>query len=296
MRKMVLLLFVLNLTFLFAENWTYKVEKIELPTGKAESEIYIYDAPDHLKDAPDEGPTKFQIDENGYIYILDGKKIKIYDETGKYLFSTEKQDLVIHSFLIYDNIIYTICGDYQNNVFLSRFDINCQLIDTHQINNRKSTLSINQNERVGLNLSNNNFLEFNFNGDDLVTSNSQYLNDCILDFNLRERKQMVLIPEENIELNLNKIWPNEIGHSFIGFDENGNLYFNIYSKPLGDSNLGIVSQFGEVIETNVIFPHYTQFGLDLARGIPNIVTPDGQIYQMIPMKEKIEIRKWKKVE
>jgi len=58
----------------------------------------------------------------------------------------------------------------------------------------------------------------------------------------------------------------------------------------------IISQSGEVIETNVIFQHYTQFSLDLASGIPNIVTPDGQIYQMIPMKEKVEIRKWEKVE
>ena len=296
MRKIVLLLFVLNLTLLFAENWTYERETIQLPTGNTENEIYIYDAPDNLEDVPDEGPTKFQIDENGNVLILDRKKIKKFDKTGKYLYSTGEHDLIIHSFTVHENTIFAICGDHQNNIYLRLFDVDFQLIDTYQIENRKSTLSINQNGKVGLNLGNNDFLEFNFIEDDLVVSNSQYLNDCILDFNLREGKQLILFPEENMELDLKEIWPNEIGHYFMGFDKNGNLYFNIFSEPLGESNLGIISQSGEVIETNVIFQHYTQFSLDLASGIPNIVTPDGQIYQMIPMKEKVEIRKWEKVE
>jgi len=296
MRKIVLLLFVLNLTLLFAENWTYERETIQLPTGNTENEIYIYDAPDNLEDVPDEGPTKFQIGENGNVLILDRKKIKKFDKTGKYLYSTGEHDLIIHSFTVHENTIFAICGDHQNNIYLRLFDVDFQLIDTYQIENRKSTLSINQNGKVGLNLGNNDFLEFNFIEDDLVVSNSQYLNDCILDFNLREGKQLILFPEENMELDLKEIWPNEIGHYFMGFDKNGNLYFNIFSEPLGESNLGIISQSGEVIETNVIFQHYTQFSLDLASGIPNIVTPDGQIYQMIPMKEKVEIRKWEKVE
>jgi len=296
MRKIVLLLFVLNLTLLFAENWTYERETIQLPTGNTENEIYIYDAPDNLEDVPDEGPTKFQIDENGNVLILDRKKIKKFDKTGKYLYSTGEHDLIIHSFTVHENTIFAICGDHQNNIYLRLFDVDFQLIDTYQIENRKSTLSINQNGKVGLNLGNNDFLEFNFIEDDLVVSNSQYLNDCILDFNLREGKQLILFPEENMELDLKEIWPNEIGHYFMGFDKNGNLYFNIFSEPLGESSLVIISQSGEVIETNVIFQHYTQFSLDLASGIPNIVTPDGQIYQMIPMKEKVEIRKWEKVE
>jgi len=296
MRKIVLLLFVLNLTFLFTENWTYELETITLPTRNAENEIYVYDVPVDRSDVFDEGPSKFQIDNTGNIYILDGKKIKEFDSEGNIICFTQEHDLIIHSFTVHENMIFAICGDHQNNVYLRRFDINCQLIDTHQIENRKSTLSINQNGKVGLDLGNNDFLEFNFEENGIVTTECFFLNDIILDFNARERKQIVLLPEENIELDLNEIWPNEIGHSIIGFDEDGNLYFNIYSKPLDDSILGIISPSGEVIETNIVFPHYTKFGLDLARGIPKIITSDGTIYQMIPMKDNVEIRKWKKVE
>ncbi len=118
MRKIVLLLFVLNLILLFAENWTYERETIQLPTGNTENEIYIYDAPDNLEDVPDEGPTKFQIDENGNVLILDRKKIKKFDKTGKYLYSTGEHDLIIHSFTVHENTIFAICGDHQNNIYL----------------------------------------------------------------------------------------------------------------------------------------------------------------------------------
>ena len=148
MRKIALLLFVMNLTFLFAENWTYELETITLPTRNAENEIYVYDVPVDRSDVFDEGPSKFQIDNTGNIYILDGKKIKKFDSEGDIICFTQEQDLIIHSFTVHDNMIFAICGDHQNNVYLRRFDINCQLIDTHQIENRKSTLSINQNGKV----------------------------------------------------------------------------------------------------------------------------------------------------
>ena len=297
MKKIFILFFVLISAFIFAENWIFEMLTIELPTGKAENEIYVYDTPDHLKDVPDEGPTKFDVDESGNIYILTSDRfnktrINKYDESGKYLYSTKENNLIIHSFIVHQKMISTVCGDHQNNIFLRRFDDNCQLIDTYQIENRKSTLAVNQDGKVGLNLGNNNFLGFNFEESEISITNGKFLNDIIIDFSARERKQKVLFPEENIELDLHEIWPNEIGCSFINFDKNGNLYFNIYSEPRQDSSLGIISESGEVIETNIIFPHYTKFGLDFAKGISKAVTPDGTIYQMIPMKDKIEIRKW----
>ncbi len=296
MKKVFLVFFVLIAAFIFAENWIFEMQTIELPTGTAENEIYIYETPDNLEDAPDEGPTVFQIDENCNIYILDRYQIKKFAEIGEFICSTRATDIQIVSFVVHQNLIWTICGDHQNNVYLRRFDDDCQLIDTNKIENRKSSLAVNQNGKVGLNLGNNNFLEFSFYGNELITSYAVFLNDCRLDFSARERRHKVLFPEENIELDLFEIWPNEIGHTLIGFDEEGNLYFNIYSEPLQDSGLGIISCSGEVIETNVVLPHYTKFGFDFARGIPNIVTPDGAIYQMIPKTDKIEIRKWKRIE
>ena len=115
-----------------------------------------------------------------------------------------------------------------------------------------------------------------------------------MDFSSRDHNQKVLFPEENKVIDLFEVWPNEIGHTLIGFDKERNLYFNIYSEPLQNSSLGIITESGEVIETNVNFPHYTEFGLNFALGISKQVTPDGTIYQMIPMKDKIEIRKWTK--
>jgi len=109
MKQIVLLIFVLSFTFLFAVNWTYEMEKISLPTGTSGNEIYIYDAPDHLEDAPDEGPTKFQIDEEGNIAILTLNKIKKFDAEGKFLDSTQQTDLIITSFVICQNIYYAIC-------------------------------------------------------------------------------------------------------------------------------------------------------------------------------------------
>jgi len=192
-------------------------------------------------------------------------------------------------------MIWSICGDNTNNVYLYRFDINCQLIDSHEIENRKSTLAINQNRQAGLSLGDNEFLTFIFENDHLNLENTTYLQDCKMDINSREKKHLVLFPEENIELDLNEIWPNEIGHTLIGFDRERNLYFNLYSKPLHDSSLGIISSSGDVINTNITLPHYTEFGLDFGKGIPNQAAPNGTIYQMIPMIDKIEIRKWKKV-
>jgi hypothetical protein len=291
-----LVLLLIMITFsISADNWIYEMELIEIPTGNANEEIYIYDVPDYLKDVPDEGPTKFQTDELGNIYILNEKKIKKFDSDGNFMCSTQAEDLIIVSFIIHQDQLWTTCGDNQNKVYLRRFDAFCQLVDTHQIENQESSLAINQNREVGLNLGNNNFLEFEINDKEFVTTNGIYLTNAILDFNAREGRQKVLIPEENIEVDLNEIWSNDIGHSLIGFDETGNLYFNIYSKILHDSRLGITSEAGEIIETNIIFPHYTKFGLDFGKGISNIIAMDGKVYQMIPMKDKIEIRKWKRV-
>ena len=88
MKRFLIFLFITSVTFILAEIWIYEMETISIPTGKAESEIFIYDAPDHLEDAPDEGPTKFQIDEAGNIFILDRKRIKKFDKDGNYIFST----------------------------------------------------------------------------------------------------------------------------------------------------------------------------------------------------------------
>ncbi|MDO9577675.1 MAG: hypothetical protein Q7J16_07295 [Candidatus Cloacimonadales bacterium] len=296
MKKVFLVFFVLIAAFIFAENWIFEMQTIELPTGNGKNEIYVFDAPDNLIDVPDEGPIVFQIDEKGSIYILDRYQIKKFAEIGEFVCSTRAADIQIVSFVVQQNQIWTICGDHQNNVYLRRFDDNCQLIDTHQIENRKNSLAVNQNGKVGLNLGNNNFLEFNFHGNELSTTDGVLMNNCLLDFNVREGRQKVLIPEENIALDLNEIWPNDIGYTLFGFDQIGNLYFNIYSEPRQDSSLGIISGSGEVIETNVVFPHYTKFGLDFARGISNVVTLNGAIYQMIPMPDKIEIRQWTRVE
>ena len=296
MKRLFVLLFILCSISIFAKNWTYEMETISIPTGTAGNEIYIYDAPDHLEDAPDEGPTKFQIDETGNIYILDERKIKKFDEEGKFIFATLSAKMNFLSFIVLNDTIWATCRDNRQNVFLRNFDQNGRVINSYQIEKRLTPLKLNQIGNIGFVLENNMFLGYHFGINEIYTEIGNYLINGKLEFNFRESKRSVIFPEENIELDLNEIWPNEIGHSLIGFDEEGNLYFNIYSKPVSESKLGIISNSGEVIETNVVFPFYTNFGLDFVGGPENNMSIDGDIYQMIPMKDKIEIRKWKRVE
>ncbi len=293
---MVLLLFVLNFTFLFAENWTYKMEALSIPTGKSENEIYIYDAPDHLVDCPDEGPTKFQIDEIGNIYILDGKKIKKFDKKGNFIFSTQKTKMNFISFVVLNDTIWASCRDYRNDIFLRSFDQNGHIVHSFLIEKQLSQLKVNQNGKIGFILGDYEFLEYEIREEQLFSKTGNILKNIILDFNWREHRKNVIIPEENIKLDLNEIWTNEVGHSLIGFDEVGNLYFNLYSKPADESKLGIISYSGEVIETNVIFPFYEKFGLIFTGGPESHMSINGDIYQMIPMKDKVEIKKWTRVE
>ena len=71
MKKILLMLLLIALaSMLLAEKWIYKMETITIPVGEEEHELYIYDAPDHLEDSPDYGPTKFTVDDYGNIYIL----------------------------------------------------------------------------------------------------------------------------------------------------------------------------------------------------------------------------------
>jgi hypothetical protein len=297
MKQFMILALIFSCFSISAQTCNYEMQIITIPVGNFENEIYIYDSPDHLPDVPDEGPNKFQIDKQENIYILDRRKIKKFDEDGKLIYSAQANKMNIVSFVVLNGEIWATSRNNRNEIFLNTFDNKGKLTYSFPFKKDKwALLKINQNMKVGFTDDYNDFLGYYIVDDQLHTVTERYLNNVILDFSYREKQAKVLIPEENIEIDLNEFWPNDIGQSFIGFDDMGNIFFRIYSKPLKDSKLGIVSSSGEVVDTNVVFPHYTQFGLDMAYGLEDIVSTNGIIYQMIPMKDKVEIRKWTRKE
>ncbi|MCF7793060.1 MAG: hypothetical protein K9N09_04005 [Candidatus Cloacimonetes bacterium] len=293
MKRFFALFFVLLEMTIFAETWNYEMQKITIPTGKPEDEILVEKAA--KEDMLDVGPTEFQIDEEENIYILDRRKIKKFDENGNYLNSTSETDLVIYSFVVHNNMIWAICGDHLNQVFLRRFSDECELIDTHQIENRKSSLEINQSGNVGLRLSYDSFLEFSPDNDKLEMKETKFLKDVIFDFSAYQNKQDIIFLKNNERLDLKVLWPNAVGFHFSGLDAEGNLYFELFTAE-HDSEIGIISNEANVYETNIKLPNFNKFGLDFGKGIDYFISTDGDVYQMIPMTDKIEIRKWKRMD
>lgn len=295
MKQFLILILVLICFLIYAETWNYEMQKITIPVGNSENEILVKES--SKEDMLDEGPTQFKIDEDENIYILDQKQIKKFDENGIYLNSTQETDLIIHSFVVYEKMIWSICGNHRNEVFLRRFSEKCDLFDTHQIENRKSSLEINQFGKVGLKLSYNSFLEFSFIGNKLKTKDTKYFKDVIFDFSPYQNKQNIIFLEnDNETYDLNTLWPEAVilyssGIYYSGFDEEGNLYFELFTSEQ-KSNLGIISNQGRIYETNIELPNYNKFGLDFGKGIDCFISKNGDVYQMIPMKDKIEIRKW----
>ena len=297
----IMLLLTASANMLSAEKWIYEMKTITIPVGTEKDELYVYDAPDNLENAPDYGPTRFTVDDTGNIYILArGVQrrdiIKKFDPDGYYICSSPFYKNIWIDFIDCNkDTVYSFCHDAQNNLFIQRYGVDCKLIDTHKTDKLQSRFIENNEGEIGFYSGDNKFEKIEFSEDRVVIHEKNLLKNIKFNYNRKKSELIISFLKLNKEINLMKLWPNKIGHTFLNFDNNNCLYFNIYSNPLQDSKLGIITNKGKSIDTNVIFEHYTKYGLHFTGGIPIIVTQNGLIYQLIPKKEYIEIRKWHKV-
>ena len=86
-KNLLLAIFFIVITSLFAETWIYEKEVVIIPIGEKENEIRLnYTGVDITA-----GPTSFAIDEDENIYIRTSRKniLKKFDKTGKYICSSK---------------------------------------------------------------------------------------------------------------------------------------------------------------------------------------------------------------
>ena len=298
---LVMLLLIALVSMLIAEKWIYEMETITIPVGEGEDELYVYDSPDHFEDAPDYGPTRFTLDNLGNIYVLARgaqrrEIIKKFHQDGHYICSSSFNKNIWIDFIgCYKDNVYSFCHDGQNNMFIQRYGLDCKLIDTHKTDEFQYSFIENNEEEIGFYSGDNKFKKIRFSEDRVVIENKNLLENIEFNYNRKKGELIISFLKLNKEINLMKLWPNKIGHTFLNFDNNNCLYIQIHSYPLQDSKLGIITNEGKSIDTNLIFEHYTKYGFNFAEGIPIIVTHNGLIFQLLPKKESIEIRKWHKV-
>ena len=261
---LVMLLLTALACMLLAEKWIYEMETITIPVGEGEDELYVYDAPDHLEDAPDYGPTRFTVDDLGKIYVLArGAQrrdiIKKFHPDGHYVCSASFYKNIWNDFIGYNkDTVYSFCHDGQNNLFIQRYGLDCKLIDTHKTDELQYSFIENNEEEIGFYSGDNRFKKIRFSEDIVVIENKNLLENIEFNYDRKKGELIISFLKLNKEINLMKLWPNTIGHTFLNFDSKNFLYFKIYSEPLQDSKLGIITQEGKSIETNLVFEHYTK--------------------------------------
>lgn len=308
--KKILLVLILLITFvsmLFAEKWTYEMDTITIPVGEEENELYIYASPNNLEDATDYGPKKLTTDGAGNFYIpnLNKKKellIKKFDLNGCYLCSMSSED-GIADLMFSDNKLYVLKTNPINTIdrifYLHIFSDELVLVDSLLLQNEiipigDKLISNNQGE-IGI-LGSGSINKINIENKKVaVLENSDLFEKIHLSYNRKKMESVVLYKDTNKEVNLYDIW-NVNYHNLINIDRHNNIYYELIDlKKNNKKEIVILSNKGKPITTNICVENYENYGLKLMWSPELFVGKDGSLYQLIPMKDRVEIRKWYKV-
>ncbi|NQV17723.1 MAG: hypothetical protein HQ534_04190 [Armatimonadetes bacterium] len=304
---LIMLLLTVLVSMLLAEKWIYEMENITIPVGEGEDELYVYDSPDHLEDAPDYGPKKLALDgaDNLYIANLNKKNellIKKFDLNGCYLCSMRSND-GIADFMFCDNKLYVLKTKAINTIdrifYLHVFSNEFVLIDSLILQNEiiaigNKLISNNQGEigvtkgcsfeKIGLEKKKAVILE-----------DSELFENITVNYDWRKKERIVFFKDTNKEVNLYELWDVSY-HNFLNIDKYNNMYYElIYLKNNIETEIVILSNKGKPISTNIHIENYENYGLKLMWPPELFAGKDGSLYQLIPMKDRVEIRKWHKV-
>jgi hypothetical protein len=285
-RIFLLAIFFVVITPLFSETWIYEKEVVIIQVGEEENEISVIDH----EFEQDEGPTSFTIDEDENIYIRTRRKniIKKFDKNGKYVCSSKLEKGLGDAirFLGYNNnIIYTMSGDARNPV-IRRYDKFLNLIDCHKI--KKDY----ERQWIGLHFISNYKGDFGF----LSWGMPGAFKQIVLKYDFWRLRSEKFMDFSYKKIDFKKYWAIDIGYRFINYDNKERMYFEMYNKPKTKTELGIVFSDGKIIKTNIKFDHPVCHNLHFDEMPYPLVRREGKIYNIVPLKDRVEFIKWHKIQ
>ncbi len=272
---------VLVCSLLAAETWIYEKTVVELPMGEGEGQLSL-----RRWDDMHEGPTSFTVDEDENIYVLTRHKniIKKFDRNGNYLCSSKYEEGagdVIRFLGYHDGMIYTMSGDLRV-VCIRKYTRDLELFDFHLIQAQPNTFY------------GRSFIESNSGKFGLLQGSgpqSIAASEIILSGNTYTFERMKLFDFPRKPVDMQSVWPSEIGYRFMNFDTSNNLYFERYIRNQAN-DLGIIDAEGKFVSTNVVFESNYEHRIAFMDSIYPIALKNGIIYNLLITEEKIEIIRW----
>ncbi|MCD4828433.1 MAG: hypothetical protein K8R90_03260 [Candidatus Cloacimonetes bacterium] len=275
-----------------AETWIYEKTVVELPMGEADNQLSLRLAPEcceGMDEGMDEGPTSFTIDEDENIYVITRRKdiIKKFDRYGNYICSSEYERNAggpIRFLGYHDGMIYTMSGD-SRAPYIRRYTRELELVDCHKVRKQEGSFT-------GLSFIENNSGNFGLlrNSDpraigatELVLNNNQY-----------SLQRMDLFDFQYRPVDLKEKWATNIGYRFINHDRDNNLYIENLIAPLTATALGIITENGDFIYTDVVFDSHIVHGIHFYDRIYPVVSKSGIVYNLLVTEDNIELIRWQK--
>ncbi len=275
-------------SLLAAETWIYEKTVVELPMGEAENQLSLQLVPEGYEEL-DSGPTSFTVDEEENIYILTRRKniIKKFDVNGNFICASkdEKGAGDVIRFLGYhDGMIYTMSGD-MSVVCVRRYSMNLELVDYHTVKQGGRfyygfSFIESYQGKLGLMI---------YDGPQAIQAG-----ELVLQNNQYHLKSMELFDFTYKPVDLKKIWHTDIGYRFMNYDRDNYLYFENLVAPLTATELGVVSQDGSFIYTNVVFDSHIAHHIHFIDRVWPIISKDGIAYNLVIKENAIEYEIWRK--
>ncbi len=288
MKYFLLAIVLMAYSLLVAETWIYEKTVVELPMGEAENQLSLVLVPDGYEEM-DSGPTSFTIDEDENIYILTRRKniIKKFDRNGNFICASkyEKGAGDVIRFLGYHNgMVYTMSWG-SDRPYVRRYNKDLEYIGC-------SSLHKERGPTVGLSFIESNADKFGL----LIYDGPQAIQagELVLQNNQYHLKKMKLFDFTYKPVDLKKMWHSDIGYRFINYDRDNYLYFENLVAPLTATELGIVTEKGDFISTNVVFDSNLVHDVHFYDRVYPFVSKSGVAYSLVVSKDKIEYVRWYK--
>ncbi len=289
MKHIFCILFLMAIGLLLAETWIYEKTVVELPMGEEEGQLSLRLVPEGIEEL-DAGPTSFTVDEDENIYVLTRRKdiIKKFDKNGNFICASkyERNAGDVIRFLGYHNgMIYTMSYG-SDRPWVRKYNRNLEIIDSYLIQKPENTFN-------GLSFIESNSGKFGL----LRNSGPQNIeaSELVLSNNVYHYKKMELFDLPYKPVDLQSVWPSDIGYRFMNFDTSNNLYFERYIAPGCATDLGIINNNSEFVFTNVVLDSHIAHGIHFYNRVFPVVTKNGNIYNIVVTEEKIEFIHWYKI-
>lgn len=286
-RTFLLAVLVIAITSLFAETWIYEKEVIVIPVGEEENEIRL----NYNGFEMSTGPTSFTIDEDENIYIRTsrGNILKKFDKNGNFICSS-KFEKGLGDYIRYikynDGIIYTMSGNSTTNPVIRRYDKELKLVDYHKLKKdfKKQMIGIgfisNYKGEIGF-LRHYSPKKITFKKIVLQDNSWRMIGTELMDFNYKK-----VDLQKHCKAN---------AFLFRDFDKNGNLYFEALTGYKKLDKIIIEKQDGIVIKTNILIDRGAYHGIAFMDICIPFVSRDGNVYNIIPLKDGFRVLKWHKI-